>query len=553
MIKYNLKAFWLLTTLTILSCSKTSEIEEEIPTNPTISTSKYCEPTINPSIISYINYFKINSGTLLNHTSSNVGYENNNNYDVTLISDSSYNFNFGIGDPSKGINKRVYIWIDKNQNGDFTDDGEEILSWEGQNTAEDLQFSNKSIGTISLKGTTKMRIAMRSSNSPILAITPCAAFSDGEIEDYSIKILTAPEPLALLTPEVTHDLFTGSGTTFSSDGIPHTFRIPSLVTTNNGTLLAIGDGRLNSNADVPARIDFYIKRSTDNGTTWGESIIISNTMYGGDACTVVDKTTGRIFIFYAYSQYKNIFSSDGNPNSENCMRSRYIYSDDDGITWSIPVDLTATLYKTGDNSYWASGGKGIQLRNGTLVIPIAIVRSGVIFGGLLYSNDHGATWNRSETNSFDKFDENTIVELNDGRIMVNARNHFETTTRLITYTSDLGTTWEPYSFDPTLIDPICQGNIVRYTSTLDGFEKNRILFSNPGNRSARIDGTLRISYDEGQTWAYSKLYQQGDSNYSCISILPDGKIGVLYEVNHSLLRFKRFNLEDLTDNTDTYN
>lgn len=553
MIKYNLKAFWLLTTLTILSCSKTSEIEEEIPTNPTISTSKYCEPTINPSIISYINYFKINNGTLLNHTSSNVGYENNNNYDVTLISDSSYNFNFGIGDPSKGINKRVYIWIDKNQNGDFTDDGEEILSWEGQNTAEDLQFSNKSIGTISLKGTTKMRIAMRSSNSPILAITPCAAFSDGEIEDYSIKILTAPEPLALLIPEVTHDLFTGSGTTFSSDGIPHTFRIPSLVTTNNGTLLAIGDGRLNSNADVPARIDFYIKRSTDNGTTWGESIIISNTMYGGDACTVVDKTTGRIFIFYAYSQYKNIFSSDGNPNSENCMRSRYIYSDDDGITWSIPVDLTATLYKTGDNSYWASGGNGIQLRNGTLVIPIAIVRSGVIFGGLLYSNDHGATWNRSETNSFDKFDENTIVELNDGRIMVNARNHFETTTRLITYTSDLGTTWEPYSFDPTLIDPICQGNIVRYTSTLDGFKKNRILFSNPGNRSARIDGTLRISYDEGQTWAYSKLYQQGDSNYSCISILPDGKIGVLYEVNHSLLRFKRFSLEDLTDNTDTYN
>lgn len=553
MIKYNLKAFWLLTTLTILSCSKTSEIEEEIPTNPTISTSKYCEPTINPSIISYINYFKINNGTLLNHTSSNVGYENNNNYDVTLISDSSYNFNFGIGDPSKGINKRVYIWIDKNQNGDFTDDGEEILSWEGQNTAEDLQFSNKSIGTISLKGTTKMRIAMRSSNSPLPAITPCAAFSDGEIEDYSIKILTAPEPLALLTPEVTHDLFTGSGTTFSSDGIPHTFRIPSLVTTNNGTLLAIGDGRLNSNADVPARIDFYIKRSTDNGTTWGESIIISNTMYGGDACTVVDKTTGRIFIFYAYSQYKNIFSSDGNPNSENCMRSRYIYSDDDGITWSIPVDLTATLYKTGDNSYWASGGKGIQLRNGTLVIPIAIVRSGVIFGGILYSNDHGATWNRSETNSFDKFDENTIVELNDGRIMVNARNHFETTTRLITYTSDLGTTWEPYSFDPTLIDPICQGNIVRYTSTLDGFEKNRILFSNPGNRSARIDGTLRISYDEGQTWAYSKLYQQGDSNYSCISILPDGKIGVLYEVNHSLLRFKRFSLEDLTDNTDTYN
>ncbi|MCB0450783.1 MAG: exo-alpha-sialidase [Confluentibacter sp.] len=553
MIKNILRIGWLIIVLIIISCSKSSDVEEETPIVPPILTDKYCEPSLSASTTSFINYFKINGGTILNHTSNNVGYENNSNSEVTLVLGSSYKFNFGIGNPANGSFKRIHIWIDKNQDNDFTDPGEEILAWDGPNTTEDLQFSNKSIGTISSLGTTRMRIAMRSSNNSISAITPCATFTDGEIEDYTIKILATPEPLALLTPEVTHDLFTGSGTTFATDGIPHTFRIPSLVTTTKGTLLAIGDGRLNSNADVPARIDFYIKRSTDNGTTWGESIIISNTIYGGDACTVVDKTTGRIFIFYAYSQYKNIFSSDGNPNSENCMKSRYIYSDDDGLTWSTPIDLTAALYKTGDNSYWASGGTGIQLRNGTLVIPIAVVRSGVIYGGLLYSTDHGETWNRSQTNSYDSFDENTLVELNDGRIMVNARNHYGNGTRLITYTSDLGKTWEPYSFDPTLIDPICQGNIMRYTSTLDGYSKDRILFSNPGNTSARVDGTLRISYDEGQTWAYSKLYQAGDSNYSCISILPDGKIGVLYEVNHSLLRFKRFSLEDLTNNTDSYN
>lgn len=538
--------------LILTSCAKSSEVEDEIIIDPPILAVEYCKPNLGASTTSFIQYFKINDGAILNHTSGNVGYENISNSDVTLVSGLSYKFNFGIGDFAKGSYKRVHVWIDKNQNGTFTDAGEEVLTWDGINTTDDLQFSGKSIGIISLTGTTRMRIAMRSSISTISAITPCASFTDGEIEDYTIKILATAEPLASLTPEVTHDLFTGSGTTFATDGIPHTFRIPSLVTTKNGTLLAIGDGRLNSNADVPARIDFYIRRSTDNGTTWGESIIISNTEYGGDACTVVDKTTGRIFIFYAYSQYKNIFGSDGNPNSENCLRSRYIYSDDDGLTWSNSVDLTAALYKAGDNSYWASGGTGIQLRNGTLVIPIAVVRSGVIFGGILYSTDHGATWSRSQTNSFDKFDENTIVELNDGRVMVNSRNHYGNGSRLVTYTSDLGTTWEPYSFDATLIDPICQGNIMRYTSTLDGSDKNRILFSNPGSTSARIDGTLRISYDEGQTWAYSKLYQAGDSNYSCISILPDGKIGVFYEVNHSLLRFKRFSLEDLTDNTDVF-
>lgn len=535
--------------LLLISCSSSSEI---IPPDDPIVSDGNCQPSLSASITSYLNYFKINAGSLLNHNSGNVGYENITSSNVQLVSGSSYTFNFGIGNPSNGANKRVHIWIDKNQDGDFSDFGEEIFNWSGANTTTDLQFSNKPIGTITTYGITKMRIAMRSSNSVIPVIKPCDMFTDGEIEDYSIEIFASPPPLKALTPEVNIDLFTGDGIPFSTNGTPHTFRIPSLITTANGTLLAIGDGRLESNADVPARIDFYIKRSTDNGTTWGESIIISNTMYGGDACSVVDKTTGRIFIFFAYSQYKNIFQSDGNPNSENCMKSQYIYSDDDGLTWSTPVDLTSELYKPGDNSYWASGGTGIQLRNGTLVIPIAIVRSGVIYGGLIYSLDHGVTWNRNENNSFDKFDENTLVELNDGRIMVNARNHYGTNTRLITYTSDLGTTWEPYSFDATLIDPICQGNIIRYTSTLDGYDKNRILFSNPGNTSSRVDGTLRISYDEGQTWAYSKLYQEGDSNYSCIAILPDGKIGVLYEVNHSLLRFKRFNLDDLTDNTDTY-
>lgn len=535
--------------LTIISC--TSSNDENV-VEPPVLTGEYCTPTLKPSTTSYINYFKINDGSILIHTSNNVGYENNSSSDISLISKNSYKFNFGIGDSGKGTHKRVHIWIDKNQDGDFTDSGEEVFSWNGPNTTNDLQFSEKSIGDITLIGTTRMRIVMRSSNNAITSISPCANFNDGEMEDYSISILAAPEPLTSLTPEVTHDLFIGSGTTFATDGIPHTFRIPSLVTTNKGTLLAIGDGRLNSHADVPNEIDFYIKRSIDNGSTWGDSIIIKNTVHGGDACTVVDRTTGRIFIFYAYSEFKNIFGSNGNPDSADCLRSQYIFSDDDGLTWSTPIDLTAALYKPGDNSYWASGGNGIQLRNGTLVIPIAVVRSGTIYGSLLYSEDHGETWNRSETNSFEKFDENTIVELNDGRIMVNARNHYGNGTRLVTYTSDLGSSWERYSFDQTLIDPICQGNIMRYTSTLDGYTSNRILFSNPGSTSGRVDGTLRISYDEGQTWAYSKLYQEGDSNYSCISILPDGKIGLLYEVNHSLLRFKRFSIEDLTDNTDIY-
>lgn len=537
----------LLIFITLVNCSKPNT-----ELNNKIDEQEKCSFSMKSSITSYINYFKINNGSVLNHSSSNIGYERIENSNATLYSQRTYKFNFGIGNPEKGAYKRIHIWVDKNNDGDFYDLGEEIYNWTGPNTTTDLQFSNRPIGELT-NGATTMRISMRSSNNTISKIDPCENFIDGEIEDYSIiTSKDSSEQLKTMDPEVSIDLFTGSGTTFDTDGIPHTFRIPSLITSNNGTLLAFADGRLNNHLDVPNRIDFYLRRSNDNGTTWGEPIVISKTEYGGDACVVVDRTTGRIFLFYAYSKFKNIFASNGNHLSEDCLRSRYIYSDDDGLTWSDPVDLTANLYKPGDNSYWASAGTGIQLRNGTLVIPIAIVRGNTIYGGLLYSKDHGETWKRSSTNSFDSFDENTLVELNDGRIMVNARNHYGTGTRLITFTSDLGDTWESLTFDETLIDPVCQGNIMRYTSTLDGYTKDRILFSNPANRDSRVDGTLRISYDEGKTWAFSKIYQLGDSNYSCISILPDGKIGVLHEVNHSLVRFKRFSIEELTDDTDKF-
>lgn len=520
------------------------------------ASGNYCEPTPVVSSTSYVNYFKItdvSDGDLLNHTSSNIGYQYVTDSNVDLIANNTYRFNFGIGNPGGGTNKRVHIWLDKNQDGDFSDPGEDVFNWAGSNTTSDLQFSNKSIGSFTVFGNTRMRIAMRSSNSTIPLIGPCDIFTDGEIIDYSVVIQSGTSSLESLTPEVDLDLFVGDGVPFSNNGTTHTYRIPSLVTTTNGTLLAISDARYENSSDVPGDIDLVVRRSTDNGDTWSSEITI-NTEHGGDACTVVDKTTGRIFVFYAYSEFQGIFSSDGNPNSPNCLRSQYVYSDDDGLTWSAPVDLTADLYEVGDKSYWASAGSGIQLRNGTLVIPIGVVRPGnQIFGALIYSTDHGTTWNRSATNSFSGFDENTLIELNDGRIMVNSRNHYGTGRRLITYTSDLGSTWEPYAFDATLIDPICQGNILRYTSTLDGYNQDRILFSNPGSTSGRIDGTLRISYDEGQTWAYSKLYQTGSSAYSSTAILPDGKIGLLYESDgYTKIKFKRFNLEDLTDDTDFF-
>ncbi|MDD7915293.1 GEVED domain-containing protein [Polaribacter ponticola] len=513
--------------------------------------------SMTASTTSFLDYMKISQsgdGDKLNHTSGNDGYINITDNNTTLNASTSYRFNFGVGNPAAASNKRVHIWIDKNKDGDFADGGEDIFNWTGGNTTEDLQFSGKTIGDFTTYGTYTMRVALRSSDDAIPAINPCETFTDGEFEDYQITIEAPIPPLELMTPEVDLDLFVGDGIAASVNGTPHTYRIPSLVTTKDGTLLAVTDARYENASDVPGVIDMFVRRSTDNGATWDNPITIK-TDHGGDACTVVDKTTGRIFVFYAYSEFSTIFQSNGDPSNPATLRSQYKYSDDDGLTWSAAIDLTADLYRPSvEKSFWASAGTGIQLRNGTLVIPIAVVRNdNKIFGSLLYSTDNGATWNRSQNNSFINFDENTIVELNDGRIMINARNHYGTGTRLVTYTDDLGTTWEDYTFDDTLVDPISQGNILRYTSTLDGFDKDRILFSNSGNSGSRVDGTMRISYDEGQTWAHSKLYQSGFSAYSSMAILPDGKIGVLYETNgYKTIRFRKFSLEALTDSSDTY-
>ena len=513
--------------------------------------------TITASTTSFLDYMKISktgNGDKLNYTSGNDGYINITDNNTTLNASTTYRFNFGVGNPAAAINKRVHIWIDKNQDGDFADGEEAIFDWTGANTTEDLQFSGRSIGDFTTYGTYTMRVALRSSDDAIPEINPCETFTDGEFEDYQITVEAPIPPLELMTPEVDLDLFVGDQIAFSTNGTPHTYRIPSLITSNSGTLLAITDARYENASDVPGVIDMFVRRSTDNGVNWGDPITIK-TDHGGDACTVVDKTTGRIFVFYAYSEFSTIFQSNGDPNNPATLRSQYKYSDDDGLTWSAAVDLTAGLYRPSvEKSFWASAGTGIQLRNGTLVVPIAAVRNdNKIFGSLLYSSDNGATWNRSQNNSFINFDENTIVELNDGRIMINARNHYGNGTRLVTYTDDLGTTWENYTFDDTLVDPISQGNILRYTSTLDGYDKDRILFSNSGNSGSRKDGTMRVSYDEGQTWAHSKLYQTGFSAYSSMAILPDGKIGVLYEVDgYKTIRFRRFSIDELSDNNDTF-
>jgi sialidase-1 len=219
-----------------------------------------------------------------------------------------------------------------------------------------------------------------------------------------------------------------------------------------------------------------------------------------------------------------------------------IKSTDEGATWSSPVNITSSV---GRNEL--GPGVGIQLRSGKLVVPL--------YDGVIFSDDHGKNW-RAGSKAAGIADEAQVVELADGSLMLNRRSRHN---RTVIMSKDDGQTWGEPSLDPVLTDPFCQGSIIRYTRQDEGFSKDRILFSNPGDPNDRLNLTVRVSYDEGKTWPVAKTINNGTAAYSSMTIFPDGSIGILYESGNTYdgfaehygkVIFARFNLEWLTGGED---
>lgn len=345
------------------------------------------------------------------------------------------------------------------------------------------------------------------------------------------------------------------------------YRIPALVTTNEGTLLAICDARVDRPGDAPNNIDLVLKRSTDAGKTWGplEVIIdLPDQLAAGDACALVDRQTGAVWIIYDHV-YPNLESMKKDfpelpPGTHagyagRVIRLHAIKSEDDGHTWSEPLDLTPMIKDEAWIAAMSAPGMGIQTRDGRLVAPgyhrLAADTFDADHAHLMYSEDHGKTWHVT-TSPGGATNECQVVELADGSLMLNMRSRRRKGCRAVAVTRDWGKTWSEIVDDATLIEPVCQASFIRYTDTRDGYARNRLLFANPASTKARENMTVRLSYDEGKTWPVSKVVDPGPAAYSCLTVLPDGTIGLLYESeNYGKITFVRFNLEWLTDGNDT--
>ncbi len=337
----------------------------------------------------------------------------------------------------------------------------------------------------------------------------------------------------------------------------HTYRIPSLLVTSRGTLLAFAEGRKGSSSDT-GDIDLLLRRSTDGGQTWGPTQMVwddgPNTC--GNPCPVLDRDTGIVWLLLTWNRGDDPESKIIAQQSRDTRRVFIPSSSDEGLAWTPPRELTSDVKATNWTWYATGPGAGIQMeqgpQKGRLIVPCDHIEATTkhYYSHVIFSDDHGRSWALGGSTPQDQVNECEVVELTGGRLLLNMRNYDRTQrTRQQAVSTDGGKTWAEQRHVPELIEPVCQASL-RRGSWPDGERRSVILFSNPAS-AKRERLTVRASSDEGQTWPVSRLLDARPSAYSCLAILPDGAIGILYEAGatspYENLIFARFAWAWLTE------
>lgn len=340
------------------------------------------------------------------------------------------------------------------------------------------------------------------------------------------------------------------------------YRIPGIVVTTKGTVLAYCEARKNNSSDW-GEIEVHLRRSTDGGKTWLSSQHIAHKIEriegnprkkeGGEReqtvnnpVAILDRDTGAIEFLYCVN-YARCFS----------MRSN-----DDGATWSAPVEITTSFEPFRKKYDWkciATGpGHGIQMKNGRLVVPIWLAYGGIgdhgpSACGTIFSDDHGRTWKAGDIaipneGGFGNPNESILTTLSDGRVMLVSRNESKPNRKLVTLSADGATGWSWPAFHEALWEPRCMAGLITHPS-------GALMFSNPhtlpidktgkevpNGRGKRENLSIKLSYDDGKTWTINKTLEPGKAAYSDLAVLRDGTVLCLFERADSI-DCARFNLQ----------
>ena len=340
------------------------------------------------------------------------------------------------------------------------------------------------------------------------------------------------------------------------------YRIPAVITAKNGDVVAVTDKRKYNNGDLPEDIDIVCNVSSDGGHTWTEPYTMAyGTGYGqgfGDcALALTNDENGIIAAFVGGPGFWG--STPTNP-----LRMYISRSNDNGMTWTEPEDITHYIYGAEcddpERKNWLGGffgsGNGLLTSTGRIMFVVAMRENDskeAVCNHAVYSDDNGLTWKVSGRASVGG-DEAKVTELVDGRILMSIRHGGY---RWYNISEDGGVTWQATTSEWTdIYAPACNGDLIRYTSVNDGDDKNRLLHSVPVGDS-RKNVTVYVSYDEGETWKAGRCVVPYNSAYSSLCILPDNTIGLYVEEAYQnegdyCSVFYNFSLKWMTEGDDEY-
>ncbi len=332
----------------------------------------------------------------------------------------------------------------------------------------------------------------------------------------------------------------------------HTYRIPSLIKTSSGAMIAFCEGRKESISDA-GNVDLVFKRSEDNGDTWGHLQILwddsQNTC--GNPCPVIDRTTGDIIMLMTWNRGDD--SEDGiiEGTSKDTRRVFITRSKDDGFTWTKPEEITIATKHPDWNWYATGPGIGIQMAGekykNRLIIPCdhSDKNNKEMYSHVIYSDNGGKTWEYGKPVGVDT-DECQVVEIPDSKLLLNMRNYnSDYNCRAISISEDGGINWGSLSYNSALIEPRCQASLIKHQLKSHDY----LVFSNPADKKKRIRMTIKISDDYGKTWKYQRLVYESPSAYSSLCSINEGEIGILFECGekkpYEKIVFQKVNIQQI--------
>lgn len=381
-----------------------------------------------------------------------------------------------------------------------------------------------------------------------------------DVEMSSVKLDMKSAPLCFATGSTLHRM--GIGVRHAGDDGAAAYRIPGLVTTGKGTLLGAYDVRYNSSVDLQEYVDVGLSRSIDNGQTWEEMRLpLSFGEYGGlpkaqngvgDPSILVDEKTGNIWVVALWTHgmgngraWVNSMNGNGKESTGQLVMTK---STDDGKTWSDPVNITEQVKDHSWNLLLQGPGRGITMMDGTLVFPIQFIDSTRIpNAGIMFSKDRGETWkihNPARSNTT----EAQVAEVEPGVLMLNMRDN-RGGSRAVSITKDLGETWfEHPSSRSVLQEPVCMASLINVRAKDNVLGRDILLFSNPNSSQHRKDITIKASLDGGLTFPeeYQVLLDEDFGwGYSCLTMIDDETVGILYESSVAHMTFQAVKLTDI--------